>query len=156
MDAHTHIDASGAPPRRVAFSATVHCVTGCAIGEVLGMVVATAAGWGNGATIAVSVALAFVFGYTLTLLPVVRSGMALAAALPIAFAADTLSIAVMEVVDSVIMLVIPGAIDAQLDTILFWGSLLSSLVVAFLVAWPVNYHLIRRGRGHAVVHQHHH
>ena len=140
---------------RVAFSATAHCLTGCAIGEVLGVVIGTALGWGNFATIALAIVLAFFFGYLLTMLPLLRSGMALAAVLPLAFAADTLSITVMEIVDNLVLLVIPGAMDAGLASLLFWGSLAFALVVAFAVAFPVNRYLISRGKGHAVVHQHH-
>ena len=140
---------------RVAFSATAHCLTGCAIGEVLGMVIGTALGWSNVATIVLAVALAFFFGYSLTMLPLLRSGMALAAVLPLAFAADTLSITVMEIVDNLIMLAVPGAMEAGPTSLLFWGSLAFALAVAFVVAFPVNRYLIARGKGHAVVHQHH-
>ncbi len=140
---------------RVAFSATAHCLTGCAIGEVLGMVIGTALGWSNVATIALAVALAFLFGYSLTMLPLLRSGMALGAVLPLAFAADTISITVMEIVDNLIMLAVPGAMEAGPTSLLFWGSLAFALAVAFVAAFPVNRYLIARGRGHAVVHQHH-
>ena len=146
---------NGASLNRVAFSATAHCLTGCAIGEVLGMVIGTALGWGDVATIALAVALAFFFGYSLTMLPLLRSGMALAAVLPLAFASDTLSITVMEIVDNAIMLIIPGAMEAGLASVLFWASLAFALAVAFVVAFPVNRYLIARGRGHAVVHRHH-
>ena len=145
----------GASLNRTAFSATAHCLTGCAIGEVLGMVVGTALGWGNAATIVLAVALAFVFGYGLTMLPLVRSGLALGTVLPLALASDTLSIAVMEIVDNTVMLVIPGAMEAGLSSPLFWGSLAFALAVAFVAAFPVNRYLIARGRGHAVVHQYH-
>jgi hypothetical protein len=140
---------------RVAFSATVHCLTGCAIGEVLGMVIGTALGWGNAATIVLAVVLAFFFGYALTMLPLLRAGMAFATAVRLALASDTASIAIMEIVDNAIMLVIPGAMDAGLDSLLFWGSLAFSLVVAGVAAFPVNRFLIARGRGHAVMHRHH-
>ncbi|QIN84816.1 DUF4396 domain-containing protein [Rubrobacter tropicus] len=140
---------------RTAFSATLHCLTGCAIGEVLGMVIGTALGWGNFATIVLAVVLAFFFGYSLTMLPLLRSGMALATVLPLAFASDTLSITVMEIVDNAIMLVIPGAMEASLASLVFWGSLAFALAVAFVAAFPVNRYLIARGKGHAVVHQHH-
>jgi hypothetical protein len=140
---------------RIALAATAHCLTGCAIGEVLGMVIGTALGWGDWSTIALAVALAFVFGYSLTLVPLLRSGVVLAAALPIALAADTVSIAVMEVVDNAVMLVVPGALEAGLADLLFWGSLAFSLAVAFVAAYPVNRWLIARGRGHAVAHAHH-
>ena len=145
----------GASLNRVAFSATAHCLTGCAIGEVLGMVIGTALGWGNVATIALAVVLAFFFGYSLTMLPLLRSGMALAAVLPLAFASDTLSITVMEIVDNLIMLAIPGAMEAGLASVVFWASLAFALAVAFVAAFPVNRYLIARGRGHAVVHRHH-
>ena len=139
----------------LAFSATVHCLTGCAIGEVLGMVIGTAYGWGNVATIALAVVLAFIFGYALTMIPLLRSGMAFSAAVRLALAADTASITIMEIVDNAIMLVIPGAMDAGLGSPLFWGSLAFALVIAGVAAFPVNRWLIVRGRGHAVVHQHH-
>ena len=145
----------GASLNRLAFSATGHCLTGCAIGEVLGMVIGSALGWGNAATIALAVVLAFFFGYGLTMLPLVRSGLALSAVLPLALASDTLSIAVMEIVDNAVMLVIPGAMEAGLTSPLFWGSLAFALAVAFVAAFPVNRYLIARGRGHAVVHQYH-
>ena len=137
---------------RLAARATTHCLTGCAIGEVLGMVVGTALGWADLPTIALAVALAFVFGYSLTLWPLLRSGLALSAAIGLAFVADTVSITVMEIVDNAIMLAIPGAMDAELGNWLFWGSLAVALGVAWLVAFPVNRWLIARGRGHAVVH----
>jgi hypothetical protein len=141
---------------RLAFSATAHCLTGCAIGEVLGLVIGTILGWGNLATIALAVVLAFFFGYSLTMLPLLRSGLALATVLPVAFAADTLSITVMEVVDNLIILIIPGAMEAGLGSPLFWGSLAFALAIAFVAAFPVNRWLIARGKGHAVVHQRHH
>ena len=140
---------------RLAFSATVHCLTGCAIGEVLGMVIGTALGWGDYETIALAVVLAFFFGYSLTMLPLLRAGLALAAAVPLALASDTISIAVMEIVDNAIMLWIPGAMEAGLTNLLFWGSLAASLLLAGAVAFPVNRWLIARGKGHAVVHAHH-
>jgi len=140
---------------RLAFSATVHCLTGCAIGEVLGMVIGTALGWGNGATIALAIVLAFLFGYGLTMLPLLRSGLAFRAALGLALAADTASIAIMEIVDNAIMLLIPGAMHAGLGSGLFWGSLAVALLIAGAAAFPVNRWLIGRGRGHAVVHGHH-
>ena len=140
---------------RVAFAATVHCLTGCAIGEVLGMVIGTALGWSNSATVVLSVVLAFFFGYALTMRPLLASGLATGAVLRLAFASDTASITIMELVDNALMLVIPGAMDAGLSSGLFWGSLVFSLVVAGAAAFPVNRWLISRGRGHAVVHQHH-
>jgi Domain of unknown function (DUF4396) len=140
---------------RLAFSATVHCLTGCAIGEVLGLIIATQLGWHDAAAIALAVVLAFVFGYALTLLPLLRSGVAVRAALGLALAADTLSITVMEIVDNAILLAIPGAMDAGITDALFWGSLVLALAVAGVAAYPVNRWLIARGRGHAVVHGHH-
>ena len=148
--------ATGSSLNRLAFSATAHCLTGCAIGEVLGMVIGTALGWGDVATIALAVVLAFFFGYSLTMIPLLRSGLALSAVLPLAFAADTLSITIMEIVDNLIMVVIPGAMDSGLTSFLFWGSLAFALAVAFVVAFPVNRWLIARGKGHAVVHEYHH
>src|SRR4051794_36571435 len=140
---------------RSAVSATVHCLTGCAIGEILGMVIATALGWSNGPTIAISVALAFLFGYSFTIGPVLRSGLPLRRAIPIALAADTVSITVMEIIDNSVVLLVPGAMDAHLDDPLFWGSLAFALAVAFVVAVPVNRWMIGRGKGHAVVHAYH-
>lgn len=140
---------------RLAWSATLHCLTGCAIGEVLGMVIGTALGWGNLETIALAVVLAFLFGYALTMRPLLGAGMGLGRAARLALAADTASITVMEIVDNLIMLVIPGAMDAPLDSALFWGSLAFALAVAGIAAFPVNRWLIARGRGHAVVHAHH-
>ena len=140
---------------RLAFSATAHCLMGCAIGEVLGLVIATILGWGNVAAIALAVVLAFFFGYALTIVPLLRSGLALATVLPIAFAADTLSITVMEIVDNLIVLIIPGAMQAGLGSLLFWGSLALALAIAFVAAFPLNRWLIARGKGHAVVHEHH-
>ena len=137
----------------LAFAATVHCLTGCAVGEVAGMAIGTAIGLSNLGTVALAVVLAFLFGYGLTSLPLLRSGMALGAVVPIALASDTLSIATMEIVDNLIMLTIPGAMEAGLDSLLFWGSLAFALVVAGLVALPVNRWLIARGKGHAVVHR---
>ncbi|HET6312342.1 MAG TPA: DUF4396 domain-containing protein [Chloroflexia bacterium] len=142
-------------PRRLAFSATVHCLTGCGIGEVLGLVIGSALGWHDLPSIALAVVLAFIFGYGLTLRPLLAGGLRLAEALRLAFAADTLSIAVMEIVDNAIILLIPGAMDAGLTSLLFWGSLAVALAVAFVVAFPVNLWLIRQGRGHAVVHGKH-
>ena len=145
----------GVSLNRLAFQATVHCLTGCAIGEVLGMVIGTAYGLATVTTIVLAVVLAFLFGYALTLLPLVRSGMAFAHAAKLAFAADTASITIMEIVDNAIMLAIPGAMHAGPTTLLFWASLAFALLVAGVAAWPVNRWLIARGRGHAVVHRHH-
>jgi hypothetical protein len=141
---------------RLAVAATLHCLTGCAIGEVLGMVLATRWGWGNGASVALAVGLAFLFGYSLTLAPVLRAGVPFRQAVRVALAADTVSILVMEIVDNGFILTVPGAIDAGLADLLFWTSLALSLVIAFVVTVPVNRWLIGRGRGHAVVHAYHH
>lgn len=151
--AHHH----GADPAswRLASTATLHCLTGCAIGEVLGLVIGTALGFSDVATIALAVALAFFFGYLLTSLPLLRSGMALGAVVPIALAADTVSITIMEVVDNAIMLAIPGAMDQGVGDVGFWLALAVALLIAGLVALPVNRWLIARGRGHAVAHGHH-
>lgn len=154
---HTgHATVTGAALNRLAISATTHCLTGCGIGEVLGLAIATALGWGAVASIALAVVLAFVFGYALTLRPLLKSGIAFGAAAGLAFAADTLSITVMEIVDNAIILLIPGAMDAGLTDLLFWGSLAVALAVAFVAAFPVNRWLIARGKGHAVVHEYHH
>jgi len=141
---------------RIAISATLHCLTGCAIGEVLGMVVATAVGLGNALSIGLAIVLAFFFGYSLTLGPVLRAGVPPRRALGIAFASDTASIATMEIVDNAFILLVPGAIAAGLGDPLFWWSLAVSLAIAFVAAVPVNRWLIARGRGHAVVHEYHH
>jgi hypothetical protein len=149
-----------APPpvseRTLALKATVHCLTGCGIGEVLGLVIATALGWHDLASIALAVVLAFIFGYGLTLWPLLRSGMALGQAIRVALSADTLSIVTMEIVDNAIILLIPGAMDAGVTSLLFWGSLAVALAIAFAVTFPVNLWLIKRGRGHAIVHSHGH
>ena len=139
-----------------AAQATLHCLTGCAIGEVLGMVIGTALGLHNAATVVLSIALAFVFGYGLTMRGVLRAGVDLRTALTVALAADTVSIAVMELLDNAVIVAVPGAMDAGLTSALFWASLAGSLVVAFLLTTPVNRWMIARGRGHAVVHQYHH
>lgn len=141
---------------RLAASATTHCMTGCAIGEILGLVISQAAGWDTVASIAIAVVLAFFFGYSLTMLPLLRSGMAFGAASGLALAADTASITVMEIVDNAIMLVIPGAMTAGLGSMIFWVSLIAGLGIAWFAAFPVNRWLIARGRGHATIHQHHH
>jgi hypothetical protein len=140
---------------RSAVQATLHCLTGCAIGEILGMIVATAFGWGNAATIVISIVLAFCFGYALTVRSVRRAGVEMRRALSLAFASDTLSIATMEIVDNGFVLLVPGALAAGLGDGLFWWSLAVSLAIAFVVAVPVNRWLIARGRGHAVVHELH-
>jgi Domain of unknown function (DUF4396) len=150
---HHEMPTSGQALTGVAISATLHCLTGCAIGEIAGMAIGTAMGLSNGPTVVLSIVLAFVFGYSLTSLPLLRAGLALAAVLPIAFASDTLSIATMEVVDNVIVVAIPGAMHAGLGSLLFWGSLAFALVVAGAVAVPVNRWLLARGKGHAAVHE---
>jgi Domain of unknown function (DUF4396) len=150
---HHELPTAGAALTGLAVSATLHCLTGCAIGEVAGMVIGTALGLSNPATILVSIALAFVFGYSLTSFPLIRAGLALSAVVPIALASDTLSITTMEIVDNSIVAAVPGALDAGLGDLLFWGSLSFSLAVAGLVAVPVNRWLIARGKGHAVVHE---
>jgi hypothetical protein len=150
---HHELPTSGRALDAVALSATLHCLTGCAIGEILGMIIGTALGLSNFATIALAVALAFFFGYLLTSMPLLRAGFALGAVVPIAFASDTASIALMEIVDNAIILTIPGAMEAHLRDILFWGSLSFALVVAGSFAFPLNRWLIRRGRGHAAVHR---
>jgi hypothetical protein len=149
---HSDASSDSAGLSRVALSATVHCLTGCAIGEVLGMAIGTAAGLSNLVTVILSIGLAFVFGYGLTSMPLLRSGMALSAVVPIALASDTFSITLMEIVDNAIIVVIPGALDAGLGDALFWGSLAFALLVAGLAAFPLNRWLIGRGKGHAVVH----
>ena len=140
---------------RLSLSATAHCLTGCAIGEVLGLALATWWGWHDVPSIALAVALAFFFGYLLTTMPLLRSGLTLRQAAPLAFAADTASIATMEVVDNLIMVLVPGAMAAGLGDPLFWGALAVALLIAGAVAWPLNGWLIARGKGHAVVHSHH-
>jgi hypothetical protein len=150
--AHEH---GGDDLNRVAFMATVHCLTGCAIGEVLGVIIGTALGWSNLPTIILAIVLAFFFGYSLTMLPLLQAGLALAVALPLAFASDTLSIGVMEIVDNAIILVVPGAMEAGLADPLFWGSLAVALLIAGAAAYPVNRYLIARGKGHSVVHAYH-
>src|SRR3954464_12497659 len=153
--AHAHHDlpTSGRALTNTAVSATLHCLTGCALGEIAGMAIGTALEFSNLGTVVLSVVLAFVFGYSLTSLPLLRAGLALAAVVPIALASDTLSIATMEVVDNVIMVVIPGAIDAGAGDLLFWGSLAFSLAIAGVFAFPVNRWLLTRGKGHAAVHE---
>jgi hypothetical protein len=150
---HHAMPTEGVALTGVAISATLHCLTGCAIGEIAGMAIGTAAGFSNLGTVALSVALAFLFGYGLTSLPLLRAGLVLSAVIPIALASDTLSIATMEIVDNAIVVGIPGAMEAGLGSLLFWGSLSFSLVVAGAFAVPVNRWLIARGRGHAVVHE---
>lgn len=143
----------GAALSGVALSATLHCLTGCALGEIAGMAVGTALDFSNLGTIALAVVLAFLFGYTLTSLPLLRAGLALSAVLPIALASDTLSIALMEVVDNAIMLIVPGAMQAGIGDVLFWGSLAVALAIAGVAAFPLNRWLISRGKGHTAVHE---
>jgi hypothetical protein len=138
-----------------AFQATVHCLTGCALGEVAGMAIATALGWSNLASILVAVALAFVFGYSLTLWPVLRAGLSLRRASAVALAADTVSIAIMEAVDNGFVLAVPGALDAGLGDAKFWWSIALGFAIAFAPAWAVNRRLIARGKGHALAMVHH-
>jgi uncharacterized protein DUF4396 len=150
---HAHHAAEGAGVSwRTAAQATLHCLTGCAIGEVLGMVIGTSAGLHDGVTVALSVALAFFFGYALTMRGVLRAGLPLRRALKVALAADTVSIAVMELIDNSVMVAVPGAMDAGLTAALFWGALAFSFAAAFVVTLPLNRWMIGRGRGHAVVH----
>lgn len=156
-DHHAHAEhaASGSGLNAMAASATLHCLTGCAIGEVLGLMIGTAAGFSTAGTVALAVGLAFLFGYTLSTLPLIKSGMTVAAAITLVVAADTLSIATMEVVDNAVMALIPGAMDAGLVNPTFWISMPIALGVAYLVAFPVNRYLLQRGKGHALTHGHH-
>jgi hypothetical protein len=154
--AHHHTDTASPTTWAAAAQATLHCLTGCAIGEVLGMVAGTALGLPTAATVVLSIALAFVFGYGLTMRGVRRAGVDVRTAFTIALAADTVSIAVMELLDNAFVLAVPGAMDAGLTSALFWASLAGSLVVAFLLTTPVNRWMISRGKGHAVVHRYHH
>jgi len=151
--AHHEMPTAGRELNALAVSATLHCLTGCALGEITGMVIGTAAGFSQWGTVALSVALAFLFGYTLTSIPLLRAGLALSAVIPIALASDTLSIAVMEIVDNVIMVLVRGAMDAGLDNVLFWGALAFALSVAFASAVPANVWLLKRGKGHTAVHE---
>ena len=153
---HAHGSTAPGASWSTAVSATLHCLTGCAIGEVLGMVLATWWGWSTWPSIALAVVLAFFFGYLLTMQSVLRAGLSLAAAVKVALAADTISILVMEVVDNAVLLVVPGAMESGLASLLFWGSLAFALAVAFVVTVPVNHWMIGRGLGHAVVHEYHH
>ena len=163
MDVHEHATTHGhavpagkaAAGWGTAVQATLHCLTGCAIGEVLGMVIGTSLGLHDAATVALAVVLAFVFGYALTMRGVLRAGVPFRRAVRIALAADTLSIAVMEVVDNAVILAVPGAMDAGISSAVFWLALAGALAVAFVVTLPVNRWMIGRGKGHAVVHAHH-
>jgi len=147
------LSTSGRELDAVALSATLHCLTGCALGEIAGMIIAAATGMSNASSVLLSILLAFLFGYTFTSWPLLRAGLALGAVIPLALASDTLSIATMEIVDNAIVLAIPGAIDAGLGDLLFWGSLAFALVIAGVFAFPVNRRLIARGKGHAVIHE---
>lgn len=140
----------------LAVSATLHCLAGCALGEITGLIVGTAFGFSNMATIALSVGLAFFMGYSFSLLPLQKSGITVGVALRIVLAADTLSIATMEVVDNLVMLIVPGAMDAGLVNPLFWLTMILALTAAFFAAWPVNTFLLSRGKGHALLHESHH
>lgn len=159
---HHHVDHAGHHAMhqlslsKTAASATLHCLTGCAIGEVLGMIISTALAWSAGPSIAISVVLAFIFGYTLSIIPLLRHGLSVKKSMSLALASDTASIAIMEISDNIFILLVPGAIYAGLNTALFWISLIVSLFVAYAVAFPLNRYLIARGKGHAVVHQYHH
>ncbi|MDQ8701478.1 DUF4396 domain-containing protein [Streptomyces sp. LHD-70] len=155
-DQHHQHHGGGKVSWAMAAKATLHCLTGCAIGEVLGMIIGTALGWGTAPTMALAITLAFFFGYSLTLWAVVRAGLGLRTAIGVALAADTLSITVMEIVDNGVLLLVPGAMEAHLSDALFWGALAFAFAIAFIVTTPVNKWLIGRGKGHAVVHQYHH
>lgn len=154
-EASAQAQSAGTSLNRLAFSATVHCLSGCATGEVLGLVIGTALGWATAPTIALAVGLAFFFGYAFTMIPLLKAGLAFGAVLKLALAADTVSILIMEIVDNGIMLMIPGAMDAGLSSWVFWGALAVALLIAGAVAFPVNRWLISRGKGHAVVSAHH-
>lgn len=153
---HDEAHAAGTSLNRLAFTATAHCLSGCATGEILGLLIGTALGWTNAPTIALAVVLAFLFGYAFTMVPLLKAGLAFGPVLKLGLASDTVSILIMEIVDNAIMVVIPGAMDAGLDSSLFWVSLVVALLVAGAAAFPVNRWLISRGKGHAVVHEHHH
>jgi hypothetical protein len=150
---HHELPTAGRALDGMALSATLHCLTGCALGEIVGLIIGTALGWGNWPTVFLAIVLAFLFGYTLTSLPLLRAGLALSTVIPIALASDTLSIATMELVDNAIVLLVPGAMDAGLGDLLFWGSLAVALVIAGAAAFPVNRWLLARGKGHAAVHK---
>ena len=149
---HHELPTSGRELDGMALSATLHCLTGCALGEIVGLVIGTALGWSNWPTVFLAIVLAFLFGYTLTSIPLLRAGLALSVVIPVALASDTLSIATMELVDNAIILIVPGAMDAGLSDLLFWGSLAVALVIAGGAAFPVNRWLLARGKGHAAVH----
>jgi hypothetical protein len=153
--ATAHSEAPGATLNRLAVSATTHCLTGCAIGEFSGMAIATALGWGNFAQIALAIALAYVFGFGLTAMPLVRAGLAAGVVVSTALAADTVSITIMEAIDNLIVVLIPNAIDAGLDDLLFYGSIAAGFAIAYPFAFLANRYMIARGKGHAVVHEYH-
>jgi hypothetical protein len=153
---HAHHNGARATTWGAAAQATLHCLTGCAIGEVLGMVIGTALGLHNAATVVLSIVLAFAFGYGLTMRGVLRAGVDVRTAFKVALAADTASIAIMELLDNTFIVAVPSAMNAGLTSMLFWASLAASLVVAFLLTTPANRWMIARGKGHAVVHQYHH
>ncbi|WP_295656387.1 DUF4396 domain-containing protein [uncultured Nocardioides sp.] len=156
---HQHTDheahAASGSTNAMALSATLHCLTGCAIGEIAGLMIGTAIGLSSGWTIVLAVGLAFLFGYTLSTLPLLRAGLGVGAALSVVLAADTLSIATMEVVDNLVMALIPGAMDAGLVNVVFWVGMMVALTAAFVAAYPVNRYLLQRGRGHALTHEYH-
>lgn len=160
-EAHAHSDHAGhashsdAELNKMAASATLHCLTGCALGEVTGLVIGTALGWSTLQTVALAVTLAFIFGYTLSTLPLLKTGLGFFAALSIVFAADTLSIATMEIVDNAVMAAIPGAMESGIVSPLFWISMPIALAVAYIAAFPVNKHLLKKGKGHALVMKYH-
>ncbi len=156
--AHAHDDqtGSGAALNSLAFSATLHCLTGCAIGEVAGMFIGTALGWSNLGTVALAVGLAYLFGFGLTSVPLAKAGLAFGAIVPIALAADTVSITIMEAIDNGFVLIVPGAMEAGLADPLLWAAIVGGFVVAFPFAWLANRYMIARGKGHAVMHEYHH
>jgi hypothetical protein len=154
---HQAAPAAGASDlNRLAVSATTHCLTGCAIGELVGMVIATAFGWGNIASVALAVALAYLFGFSLTAMPLVRAGLAAGVVVSTALAADTVSITIMEVIDNVVVVLVPGAMEASLDEPLIYASIAAGFAIAYPFAFLANRYMIARGKGHAVVHEHHH
>ena len=153
--AHDHAGHADQGLNRLTTTATLHCMTGCVLGEVVGLVIATALGWSDVASIALAVGLAFLFGYILTSIPLLRAGLALGAVVPIALATDTISITIMEVIDNAFMALYPGAMDAYIDDLLFWGPMMGGFAIAFPFAWLANRALLRRGKGHALVHQYH-
>ncbi len=156
MATHHDHHATAGSVNAMALSATLHCLTGCAIGEIVGLIIGTAAGLSNLATIGLAVALAFLFGYTLSTLPLLRAGLAFGAALSVVLAADTLSILTMEIVDNLVMAGIPGAMDSGLVEPIFWVAMMIALTAAFFAAYPVNRYLLNRGKGHALTHEYHH